>query len=367
MHILYLATQIKGGGGVARIVSQKTDEFIALGHCVTIISTNDVLGVPFYPFNNKVCIISYPHKVQTFFALHNYYQYIKNECNTLQPDCIFVIDNGIKGYFAGLYLNKIAPIYFESHGSRQFLLHPISSFWKRKLIAVSTALLSRYFDGIIVLNKGMSSDWKHKNIHIIPNWIQRKLWQKAITQKTKQQQIIAVGRLVPEKNYEMLFEVWKKVVSQCPNWKLVICGGGNPEYVAFLQKNQPQNIEWKGEIEDLTSVLATSSFMIHTSKMEGMPMAFLEGMSAKLPVVAFDVDFGPADLISDNINGFIIPFGAIDTMKDSCFELIQNEEKCLKMGEQAYESVAIYEKEIVMKKWISLLTTVAVLDDKQRV
>jgi len=367
MNILYLATQIKGGGGVARIVSQKTNEFITIGHQVTIISTNDISEYPFYSFNEKVSIISYPQKVQTFLALHQYYKYIKKECSILKPDCIFVIDNGIKGYFAGCYLYKKAPIYFESHGSRNFLLHPVSSFWKRKLIAYITAWLTRYFDGIIVLNQSMSTDWKHQNIQVIPNWIEREIWQKAIDKKQHQQQIVAIGRLVPEKNYEMLFEVWKQILNQYPDWQLVICGGGNSEYVKQLQKKQPKNVLWKGEVEDLTNILATSSFMLHTSKMEGMPMAFLEAMSVKVPVLAFDVDFGPADLILDEINGFVVPFGAIEQMKNRCVELIQNKDKCLQMGEQAYKSIAIYEKENVVKQWLTFLKTVALLGDKPKV
>lgn len=366
LTIVYIATQIKGGGGVARIVSQKTAEFVALGHQIYIISTNDMIdSAPFYSFDFKVNFILYPNKVRTLFDLHSYYRFIQQICTTqFQPDLFLVIDNGIKGYFSGFYLRKIAPVYFEVHGSRHFLLDPISSSWKRKIVERLTAGLTRYFDGIILLNERMRKDWNHQNLIVLPNWIERKLWNKSGEQTEKSLQIVAIGRLVPEKNYEMLLTIWKQIIEVYPNWKLVICGGGSEEYTAILKEQGHVSIDWKGEIEDLSGVLEASSFMIHTSKMEGMPMAFLEGMASKLGVIAFDIDFGPSDIIQDGKNGFLVPFGNQQLFISRCVQLIEDSDKRLAMGEHAYETIARFEKQVILNQWIQFFDQISLPDEK---
>lgn len=353
INILYLATSITGGGGVARILSQKTRAFVELGHQVKIISTNDKQQQPFYSFDDHVQWEFYPHSIRTVRQMRNFYAFVQQQgINAFQPDLLVVVDNGIKGYFASYFLKTAVPLYFEVHGSRHFLLSPIASKIKRWVVDRITLALSKRFTGLILLNESTKRDWKHPNIQVIPNWIETDtLPQEGALSPSKQ--VIAVGRLVPEKNYEVMLRLWKQIHRIYPHWKLVICGTGEATYVDHLKELADAAVIWKGEVEEVNRELQASAFLLHTSKMEGMPMAFLEAMALGLPVVAFDVDYGPADLIQHGHNGYLIPLGQEQLMLHCCGILMQDAKLVEQFGEHAKKSIAPYAKPLVLQQWIS--------------
>ncbi|WP_353162914.1 glycosyltransferase [Myroides odoratus] len=353
LNILYITTSSTGGGGVARILSQKTAAFVELGHQVRIISTNDTTEQPFYVFDPQVQWQFYPLPVRTMIQMRSYYHFVQKQgIEAFLPDVIFVLDNGIKGYFASYFLKTKIPMYFEVHGSRNFLLTPIQSRFKRVLVDYITLWLSKRFTGLIVLNESSKRDWKHSNIRVIPNWIAQENRAK-IQEKPTRKQVIAIGRLAPEKNYETLLSIWKQIHQTYPHWKLVICGTGEAGYVAHLKGLADASVCWKGEVEDVNSELQASAFLLHTSKMEGMPMAFLEAMVLGVPVVAFDVAYGPADLIQHGHTGYLIPLGEEQLMVHCCSILMQDAQIVQQFGEQAKKTMESYDKPLVLQQWVS--------------
>lgn len=353
LNILYLTTSITGGGGVARILSQKTRAFVALGHQVKIITTNDKQQQPFYSFDDHIQWQFYPHAIRTMKQMRSFYAFVQQQgIDAFQPDIILVLDNGIKGYFASYFLKTQAPLYFEVHGSRHFLLSPISSTVKRWVVDRITLALSKRFTGLIVLNKSAKRDWKHSNIQVIPNWIDLDQLPQVVESSTSKR-VIAIGRLVPEKNYEVMLSLWKQIHKVNPHWKLVICGTGDAAYVAHLKELADASVCWKGEVEEVNRELQASAFLLHTSKMEGMPMAFIEAMALGLPVVAFDVDYGPADLIEHGHNGYLIPPGEQQLMLHCCLMLMQDAKLVERLGENAKKSMESYAKPRVLQQWIS--------------
>ncbi|WP_158960555.1 glycosyltransferase [Myroides fluvii] len=351
IKLLYITTSSTGGGGVARILSQKTDAFVQMGFQVQIISTNDTQKQPFYSFHPQIQWQFYTAPIRTISQVKRYYSFVQQQgIEVFNPDVIFVLDNGIKGYFASYFLKTEIPIYFEVHGSRNFLLSPILSKWKRHLVNHLTRWLSKRFTGLIVLNESSKKDWAHANIKVIPNWIA--LNQNIQPTNKLSKQAIAIGRLVPEKNYETLLAIWKQVAVVHPDWYLVICGTGTPSYVAQLQSIAVDSVIWKGEVEDVNREIQASAFMLHTSNMEGMPMAFLEAMAHEVPVVAFDVDYGPSDLIDDGVNGYLIPPANPQQMVERCLSLMTQPELCKQLGAQARKDMQEYDKSKVLQQWI---------------
>ncbi|MDM1408863.1 glycosyltransferase [Myroides sp. DF42-4-2] len=353
INLLYIATSITGGGGVARILSQKTAAFVQAGYEVQVVSTNDLSDRPFYNFDPRVRFILYSQPIRTIVQLKQYCTFIQQKViDVNRPTFIFVIDNGVKGYFIPYFLGNRIPVYFEVHGSRNFLLSPIQSPLKRWIVDRLTLALSKRFHGLILLNKQSAKDWTHNKLTVIPNWIENQGNRPVLAVK-KQRQVIAIGRIVPEKNYEAMLAIWAKVQLEQPDWTLVICGGGPAAYVAELKEKAGAGVIWKGEIKNVDQEIQQSAFMLHTSNMEGMPMAFLEAMALGVAVVAFDVDFGPADLIEHAYNGYLVPQGDQEQMIDCCLALIKDSNKAEQFGAHAVQTVQQYDKSVVLPQWIT--------------
>jgi glycosyltransferase involved in cell wall biosynthesis len=96
-------------------------------------------------------------------------------------------------------------------------------------------------------------------------------------------------------------------------------------------------------------------FLISTSLFEPFGLVIPEAMSCGLPVVAFDCPYGPADLIADQKDGFLIQDRDLAAFADRVCELIENEELRLKMGQTAKLSSKRYDAEAVMPLWMQLL------------
>jgi poly(glycerol-phosphate) alpha-glucosyltransferase len=65
----------------------------------------------------------------------------------------------------------------------------------------------------------------------------------------------------------------------------------------------------------------TAGFSLLTSTSEGLPLVLVESMAAGCIPIAYDIRYGPADMIRDGVDGFLIPEGDIDAMARRIVEL----------------------------------------------
>nr|MBO8492382.1 glycosyltransferase [Staphylococcus aureus] len=61
-----------------------------------------------------------------------------------------------------------------------------------------------------------------------------------------------------------------------------------------------------------------------TSNMEGFSLALLESLAHGVPVISYDVDYGPSELIQDGFNGYLVPPGDINQMVEKVDQLLNN-------------------------------------------
>jgi glycosyltransferase involved in cell wall biosynthesis len=102
-----------------------------------------------------------------------------------------------------------------------------------------------------------------------------------------------LGRLVPEKRPDLLLEAFKQLDRS--DWKLVLAGGDSDttEYISELvdlAKDNP-NIIFAGELRGsrLAEMVRGAGVFVLPSDLEGLPLAMLEAMREKVPVVASDI------------------------------------------------------------------------------
>jgi len=91
-----------------------------------------------------------------------------------------------------------------------------------------------------------------------------------------------------------------------------------------------------------------------TSRTEGLPMVLLEAQGCGLPIVSFDCETGPSDIISDNTNGFLIDCYDTDKMVKKISLLCADYDLRLKFGQQALENVEKFRPESINSKWEDL-------------
>jgi glycosyltransferase involved in cell wall biosynthesis len=97
-----------------------------------------------------------------------------------------------------------------------------------------------------------------------------------------------------------------------------------------------------------------SSILLLTSLFEPFGLVLPEAMSCGLPVVSFDCPYGPADIITDGVDGFLIKNRDVQAFADRVCQLIEDKELRVRMGQAAIKSSQRYRADVIMPKWKEL-------------
>lgn len=359
MKILYLTPIINDEGGVARVLSIKTNYLIEkYKYQVAIITQNQDNTPFFFEFNDSIELYNIPRSKG---KLQNYISYRKEVLKhiaIINPDYIVVCDFGYKGFLLPFFISTTVPLFFEAHGSlhneSQLLSDNLFIRIGQRLKYTLRSLCAKKFDAFIVLSKESLNEWKVKKGFVIPNpnWI-----TTSDSPQLNSKKIIVVARHSFEKGLDRLFEIWKKVSVNHPDWTLEIYGNKTPKIdllTLATELNISSSITFHKPEKDIVTKYLESSIYVMTSRSEGFPMVLIEAMSCGLPVVAFDCPIGPRAIINNNKNGFLIEDGNYSDFISKLYLLIRNSEVRAKMGLSAKESVAKYSVEIIMKQWDDL-------------
>ena len=112
-------------------------------------------------------------------------------------------------------------------------------------------------------------------------------------------------------------------------------------------------------VKDIWKEYAESSFLAMSSHYEGFPMVMIEAMSCGLPVVTFGYKCGPADIIKDGINGFVVPEGDVEALAFRMKTLMEDDSIRSGMSRDAAKVTRTYSEENVMARWLGLFRQLA--------
>ena len=97
-----------------------------------------------------------------------------------------------------------------------------------------------------------------------------------------------------------------------------------------------------------------SSVFVLTSLFETFGLVMPEAMSCGLPVIAFDCPSGPANIINDGVDGFLIKNRDFSEYAEKLCQLIESCQLRHEMGKAAIQSAQKYSSKKVMPQWLNL-------------
>ncbi|MGW4298791.1 glycosyltransferase family 4 protein [Streptomyces sp. NPDC004646] len=171
--------------------------------------------------------------------------------------------------------------------------------------------------------------------------------------------IVAAGRLVPVKGYDLLVRAFAKVAAEHPDWRLRVYGiGEERDRLRDLvhELGLSNNVHLMGATAPMEGEWVKASIGAASSVFEPFGMTIVEAMRCGLPVVSTDCRYGPGEIIRDGVDGRLVPPGDSDAFGAALLDLVRDDERRRAMGRAAAENARRYAPESVVAEAERLLT-----------
>jgi poly(glycerol-phosphate) alpha-glucosyltransferase len=143
--------------------------------------------------------------------------------------------------------------------------------------------------------------------------------------------------------------------------RLDVYGEGESRDALERQAGDDPAVRLHGFDPDARRELATASFLLLTSRSEGSPLVLVEAMAAGCLPIAYDVRYGPSDLIRNGRNGYLVPPGDVDALAAAIVRLRQTPTRHVEAKRRAAMRAAhAFDEERVTRLWARELRRAAV-------
>lgn len=370
LKLVYITPALYMAGGVERVLTLKANYFAEhFGYDITIILTEGKDKPLFYPLSNKIKVINLNigfEELWTCSFIKKIFVYLKKQrqfkktltkelmcirpnitISLLRREINFI--NDIKDgsrKIGELHVNRANYRNFEANDSN-FIKSLFARFWMHSLVAKLKKL-----DRFIVLTEEDKEAWPElKNIRVIPDPLS---FLPTKYSELKEKRVIAVGRYVYQKGFDLLLQAWSKIEKLYPDWQLAIFGDGDRTPYENQMKAlgiNDNSCHLNGPTSNIQQEYINSSIFVFTSRFEGFGMVLVEAMACGLPVVSFNCPCGPKDIVKDGEDGLLVENGNIDLLASSLSRLMNDETLRQSMSKAGLKNVQRFNIEQIAEQW----------------
>ena len=170
--------------------------------------------------------------------------------------------------------------------------------------------------------------------------------------------VTIAGRLVNEKQVDQAIHAFRQVAEAHPDWVLRVLGDG-PKLRSLRKLAESlglnENVQFLGSVRHMAEEWAKSSIAVLTSRDgEALPLVLIEAFAAGVPAVSYDIETGPAEIITHGVDGFVVGSGDVDGLAAAIGRLIEDEPMRQSFGAAALRAAAAYDLDTVMAEWVAL-------------
>ena len=355
MRIAFLHTSFATCGGIERVWIEKMNYLAThFGYDIVMVTSDQGNHPMSFPVDERV------RHIDMNIGMHTQYRYsglrrlqkrrqlsrlyeerLRQLLLDVRPDIL--VCTSTQDMRQLLRLRGNTPVIVESHIN---FAHD-GTLWNKLLTRYNNHYVGKA-DAVVTLTQGDAKNWRKvsKNVHVIPNFVH--LNDTGSISDCSSKKAVFIGRLVKEKGLDDMTSIWRQVNAQHPDWQLHLYGEGTmnsvPDIQLFVHPATATPFERYKE----------SSLLLLTSKFESFGLVLPEAMSCGIPVVSYDCPYGPASIISDGKDGFLIPNRDEQLYVKRVLQLIEDAELRRQMGVQGLTSSQRYRAENIMQQWAAL-------------
>ena len=350
--LLYIDSMQKGG---AQRVMSVLGKYLCDKNVETIL-INDILpeqGKAEYPIDSRIRRLFLDQGMtswKNFYRVKRLHKIVKTE----KPDVVlsFLGPPNYRMLVAtlGLHCRKVVSVRND----------PYREYGNSRIKKAIAGALFHLADGCVFQTE-MASEYFPNSVRrkskVIFNPVMPKFFNKQWDGRDNS--VITVGRLVPQKNHALLIRAFAEVHKVLPDISLKLYGKGTEERSLreLARELGIENcIQFMGEISNVEDELRHGRCFVLSSDFEGMPNALMEAMAVGMPVISTDCPCGgPGALIKQEQNGILVPCGDADILADAIVKMMSSETMRSRMSVAAKKTAMEFHTDKIMVEWCQYL------------
>lgn len=166
--------------------------------------------------------------------------------------------------------------------------------------------------------------------------------------------VLGVGRLVRQKGFDLLIEAFSKSTAASDHLLLIL--GDGPERASLSRMARDLGVENKvlmpGSVSSPAIYMRKASCFVLASRYEGWPNVVMEAMACACPVIAFDCQFGPSEIIESDRSGILVRPADVAELSHALSDLTADANKREKLGHAGRIRVSTFDTGSVARRWL---------------
>lgn len=352
------------GAGAERVCVTLANKLIERGWIVTLVVLNLTSTAYVHHLDNRIELISL-NVTGLRAALPAFYKLVRER----RPEKVLTFGHLLMIIFVVLRL-------FGNYDFKLFSRNIITlsrvyahqkANWRQYLVLLLVRLLYRHVDLIICQSFGMAEDLKQDfsidaaKLRVINNPVAPEIEKAAATSVHSRPgeggYLLCVGRLDKQKAFHEAIAIFAVLSGIFPDLSLRIVGTGPLEGAlrqCAVDHGITDRVVFAGFQEDMAAEYINAKATLLTSLYEGFPNVLVESITLGIPVVAFDCESGPSEIIVDGVNGYLIPGRDQGKFVEALIRLLQNPE--LFPAEKVAASASRFASNVILDNYEKVLS-----------
>lgn len=373
MKIIYNIAGLYNAGGMERVLTNKANYLVGLGHEVVIITTDQNNRKPYFKLDDAVQLLDLGvgyDDIQGLGLVAKAVGYLRKQ--HMHEQKLRTVLEELRGDIAiSMFDHDIAFLHRMKDGSKKVLEIHFSRFkrlqYGRKglwgivdrLRSNKDLRLAQRYDRFVVLTEEDKGYWGNlPNMCVIPN---ANSFMPVGAAELTNKVAVAVGRFDYQKGFDELVAIWAMIRPAFPDWQLHIYGEGKLEgdlRERIAELDLGDHVYLCKPTKNIEAVYLDSAIYLMTSRYEGLPMALLEAQACGLPLLSYACRCGPRDIIEQGRNGYWVEEGDRLAFVHRLKEMLENQNMRNEMGIESKKMSIRFSEDLIMRRWIGLFEEV---------
>ncbi len=346
-----------GVGGAERVLTTLANAWVEKGREVSIIVLSP--SAPVYPIDERIKVQALYLSKPSWHILHGLWMNLRRALTLRRA---IVAENAETVLAFGTETNVVTIMATIGLRCRVVVsercdpaFYPESKVWRgfrRVMYPMADAIVAQTSRAAASLRP-----WLGDMVGVIPNPVTPPCPISKV-QDVHSPFILAAGRLVHQKGFDLLVEAFAHLARDFPRRRLVILGEGE-EREPLLAQARALGVSDKlflpGVVEAPGDYMAQADLFVLPSRFEGFPNVLGEAMASGLPVIAADCPSGPAEIVRNGHDGLLVPPEDVDSLTTAMRQFAEDRGLCQRLGGNARAITERFSLDRVVTAWEGIL------------